>query len=502
MTDRTISGFHSATPGAPRTYTFCGLHLASRRIIDFIPATGRSSIIDAYLCAMKAGYRVSGVCPRSTFWADVGTPNGYRDTHRRIVEAARLNQPGHRFMARGRTRMATSLRHSGVKLHGWVSLGRNSRAAGGSRICDSIIMNDVEISRDADLNRAIIADGCKVTGHVTGIAMRAIHTPNHNLLSALKTMRWSPDDTILIPLSARGSARTFTRMRRGRESAMLIEYGVERPENGLYVQNARFLRTIGVRVPQVLLDLPDRHVTVMEDVGDCSLDVRIAGQSDAQVERAYETAIQAVLHLHREGAKRIGRSGLTLCEPFSPELYRWERELFAVHFLKQRLHLSEQAIQRPIRDLERLASSLLKEPEVLIHRDLQSSNILFYRQVPVFIDFQGMRLGPALYDLASLLCDPYVSLPGHLRSRLLLFYQNRSGFPADTFLQRFWQAAVQRLIQALGAYARLSHNRETSAFGRHIRPALKILDQALKSSDNMDGVRSIVSHALTKGDDV
>ena len=48
--------------------------------------------------------------------------------------------------------------------------------------------------------------------------------------------------------------------------------------------------------------------------------------------------------------------------------------------------------------------------EGFIHRDMQSRNIMLKGGRWYFIDFQGGRLGPVQYDLASLLIDPYVGL--------------------------------------------------------------------------------------------
>ena len=498
MADHIISSFHSPAPGSRSTYTFCGLHLASRRILSFIPPNTCSSIIDAYARSMNRGNRVAGLCPRRSFWADIGTAAGYLDAHRRTFEAARSQQPGSGFLPRHYFRTLAALKRHGVTTRGWVSVGRNVRMARGSQVRDSVIWDGAALGRGTVLDQAIVGDAATVTGHLRGIALRADRSDSPSLLLALERIGWPPGETTAMPLAPRGSARTFTRIRKRTSSAIVIEYSLERPENGLYVQNAKFLRRLGVRVPRILLDLPDDRIVVTEDAGNCSLGDRIAGKTGPDIVAVYESVIKALAPLYRAGKRLAAREGLTLCEPFSDNLYRWERELFASHYLKGRLRLSAPVIRGAMLDLKRVARALQDEPQVLIHRDLQSSNILFCRREPVFIDFQSMRIGPQLYDLASLVCDPYVCLPEPVQFGILALCGNACQGRTNGFTRRFWTAAVERLIQALGAFARMGRNPETADFARHIRPTLKMLDRALQYVDDLPHLRRIVDGALAQ----
>ena len=187
---------------------------------------------------------------------------------------------------------------------------------------------------------------------------------------------------------------------------------------------------------------------------------------------------------------------MTLCAPFSAETYGWERGLFGTFFLRRWLRLSPPRTRQILSDLESAAHRLLGAPPVLVHRDLQSSNILMRGREPLFIDFQGLRLGPALYDIASLLCDPYMSLPDSVQEELLEYYAERRRQPLSAVAPVFWNAAVQRLAQALGAYARLGLRQETAHFRTHIMPGLKMLDRAARKSHSFDSVRRLVSSVI------
>ena len=128
-------------------------------------------------------------------------------------------------------------------------------------------------------------------------------------------------------------------------------------------------------------------------------------------------------------------------------------------------------------ELSALAARLLSQPPVLVHRDLQSQNVMIRDGEPVLIDFQGMRPGSFFYDLGSLLWDPYVAFPEGERDDLLQCYQEVSGSPYswEVFRELFRLASAQRLMQALGAYGFLGLKRAKPHFLAHVRPALSNL---------------------------
>ena len=281
------------------------------------------------------------------------------------------------------------------------------------------------------------------------------------------------------PLPPRGSARTFWRLRQGPETVMLVRYSRERLENAWYARQGRFLHRLGVPVPRIVLDWPERALIVIEDAGHTSLQDLSPGLSEQRLRALYEDVLQHIAPLHRRGAQVAARTRLPLSPPFSPRLYRWEHALFCDEFLRRHVAGDPRRLRAIRQELSRLIPPLAAAPCVLLHRDLQSSNVLIRQRHPVFIDFQGMRLGPLVYDLASLLCDPYVELPAALVESLL--QQCCARWPAAHCSSHlFWNAAVQRLAQALGAYGRLGANPATAGFQRHIPAGVRSMLRALR----------------------
>jgi aminoglycoside/choline kinase family phosphotransferase/dTDP-glucose pyrophosphorylase len=431
--DGTVGSFHVARPGRPGTYTFCGLHLVSPDVLEFMPAQDAFSIIDVYRRAQRAGRRIAGVCVPGSLWCDIGTPDSYLAAH----EAYRQ-----RFPDRCRNRPAAR--------------------------CFDALELPVEATGDADL------------------------------AAAVRALRWPAARTRALPLARKGSDRRFTRIRCGHRRAMVVTHGTARPENEHYARHARLLARAGVRVPVLLRHLPSRRTAVFEDVGGTALLDWVRDKSEHRVRALYGRILECVHTFHTHGARAAARA--PLCQPFGPALYRWERELFAEHFLRGHLHEPGAVVRRILRELETVPDHLAGRPRVLLHRDLQSTNILLRGREPVLIDFQSMRMGPAAYDVASLLCDPYVSLPASTQAHVLDRLASRHPAYARQVRDAFWWAAVQRLVQALGAFGRLSAVPGVTWYRPHIRPALKMLDRALLQVQTLPCTQRWVKRALAKAD--
>jgi hypothetical protein len=455
-----VTCFRSPRPGAPGTVTFCGLHLLTRRILDYLPrAECAFSIVRAYEEAMRRGERIAVVEPPQAAWLDIGSPETYLEAHRPIL-------PPH--------------------------------PAGG----ESVVLEGATLGPRARLTRAIVGPGVRLNTALEGVAVDAAAwraagaapdaEDRDRVAGAMKALRLDAPGAWVQPLPGRGSDRSFFRVGAGRRTAMVVVYGLARPENAKYAAITRFLRRRGVPVPAVLLDLPARRVLALADAGSLSLEAAARGLDERTLEQLYRRVLTAGLRLHAI-APESARS-LPLEPPFGGPLYAWEHDLFARHFLEARLRLPRAEKDRALAALRTVSRRLVRLRPVLVHRDLQSSNILLPGGRPVFIDYQGLRPGPAAYDLASLLCDPYVALSPALRARLLEYYAARSPRGAEV-RETFWCAAVQRLSQALGAYGRLAAAPATARFARHIPPALANLREALDHVEGMEEFRRVVDRA-------
>jgi len=306
-----------------------------------------------------------------------------------------------------------------------------------------------------------------------------------------------------------GSIRTFHRIQYGDSStAVFMHYDRALKENSYYATIAQFLRNIGISVPLVMAHDPHKGFIVMEDLGDSDL---WSFRHELWIVRsAYYRKTLIIAHrLHTFPLEEFPSRKVPLMEQFSPDLYRWERNYFYENFVQAVCGIDLNPSDR--NDLEAelkgLSDRLENIKPGLVHRDLQSQNIMICKGEPVLIDFQGMRFGNLFYDLGSLLYDPYVSLTEEERIELLRYYylfwvlgRNEINVKDERrmlsltwmyFLDMFRDASAQRLMQALGAYGFLGLKRGISAFLNHIPNGIANLIDASTRAKHLPRLKSL-----------
>ncbi|QSR84815.1 aminoglycoside phosphotransferase family protein [Methylacidimicrobium sp. B4] len=306
--------------------------------------------------------------------------------------------------------------------------------------------------------------------------------------------------TSITKLEKGGSDRSFYRIRMEPDwSLILVRYGESRPENARYGPLGNFLHSLGVRSPRIYGQDPLRGLLWIEDLGDADLwSYRNAPWQE--LGPLYRSALREIFALHARGDGGLG--GLRTEPPFTRDLYAWEQGYFFANCLGRFLHLEASPLARlsALPRLTWIAERLAAFPRHLIHRDFQSQNVLIRAGQAYLIDFQGMRLGLASYDLASLLYDPYVALHAEQREELRSYYgslwREASLTPPEDLGEAFDWAALQRLMQALGAYGYLGLVKKKEKFLRYIPVALRLLAEVLQRIPGLEPLLAQVELSL------
>lgn len=220
----------------------------------------------------------------------------------------------------------------------------------------------------------------------------------------------------------------------------------------------------------------------MEDMGDSSLQDTVSLQKSRIP--FYEEVIEILFRLQTKGSEGFETEWCYQTERYDQfVMRRYEADYFRDAFLCNYLGLKKDwpELEAPFNYLAATASRA--DNQFFLHRDFQSRNIMVSNKKIGILDWQGGRLGPLAYDLASLLIDPYTELSAQERGQLyecyLLLLKKYNSQLLDPFKSHFPYLAIQRNLQILGAFSYLSKVQRRPHFEAYISPALKSLQTLL-----------------------
>lgn len=259
------------------------------------------------------------------------------------------------------------------------------------------------------------------------------------------------------PLPGAGSNRRYFRLKG--EQTLIGVIGTSVEENRTFLYMASHFHHKGLPVPRVFAVSDDQNAYLQEDLGNTQLFDLIKnrrGQDfDEPTLKLLTRTMQDLARFQFEGAEGMD---FGKCYP-QPEFNRrsalWDLNYFKYCFLKATgTEFQEDRLED---DFERMADTLAQaSPRAFMYRDFQSRNVMISQESPRFIDFQGGRRGPVLYDVASFLWQAKANFPDNLRRKLAEVYRQalQAYCPMDTadFENQLRLFVLFRTLQVLGAY--------------------------------------------------
>lgn len=469
-------------------YTFSGIHIFRRDVLDFLdPNREDPDIICAYQRAVEEGLLVNGiVANHGVYWSDIGTAGDYIRAHGAIADCALKHNTMLRSAQAEQAHRRSELELRGVACTGSLGLGTELSVPAGSHLHNAVLWDYTRLPRPL-----LYADGIFVGDDVQSPKpIDDARLPDRRVYISLGI---DPEKSELEPLAKQGSGRKYLRIKSGDKSWVWCAYNPERRENAGFAAISDFLCRLGVRVPDVKLHLADTFELVSSDLGQSDIN-QVAGQMKEHL--LFEVVEQvALLHVRGDQAARLEE--LPMQKGFTKGLYDWERDYFRNNMLDRCLEAPELWVDAASEYCD-LRSVLLREPLVPIHRDLQSANIKVLDGRVYLIDFQGMRLGSAAYDLGSLLYDPYQCYSQELRGSVWRRYCRKvhdfNGTPPQSSV--LYAAAYQRLLQALGAFGKLWLKDGLEWYKQFIVPGFRMLVEAAREADRYPGLLKMARKGL------
>lgn len=313
----------------------------------------------------------------------------------------------------------------------------------------------------------------------------------------------------LAPASADASFRRYFRLTfaAGSPSRIVMDAPPEKEDVRPWLHVAELFRAAGAHVPEVLAQDLDQGFLLLSDLGSTTYLNALQPPADQapDLHRAahlYADALGALAAI--QCASRPG-----VLPEYDRALLLRELQLFPEWYIARHKGVTLTDAETAMLDtaFERILAVNLAEPQVFVHRDYHSRNLMLLDPAdglganPGIIDFQDAVYGPISYDLVSLFKDAYIRWDEDFILDMLIRYwetAKKLGLPVRAefadFHRDFEWMGVQRHIKVLGIFARLCHRdgkdgyladmplvmdylRRACKRWRDLGPLLKLLDR-------------------------
>lgn len=298
----------------------------------------------------------------------------------------------------------------------------------------------------------------------------------------------------IVALTKAGSNRQYFRLFGHKTVVGVVGTSVD--ENKAFIYLSRHFSDKGLNVPRVYGVSSDMRCYIQEDLGDTSLfDLR-------QDETLVESAVALLPQIQYLGAVGLDFNRCYPVSDFDGQSILWDLNYFKYCFLNTSgVTYRENFLEE---EFHKMATRLSANPDnTFMYRDFQSRNVMIKDGAPYFIDFQGGRRGPAIYDLVSFVNQSRAAYPDGLKKRLILSYiaaaSKFTEIDSTKFHESFREFSLLRNLQVLGAYGFRGRFERKPHFLKSISPAISDLARLIAEPFNnypylMEVLNEMIKH--------
>ncbi len=281
------------------------------------------------------------------------------------------------------------------------------------------------------------------------------------------TLKQHIDPVTLAPLKGDAGTRTYHRFSIDDHHLVLADYGSAKMDMASFITCAEHFSAADLPIPRIWMVDHQNGYIVQTDLGDTTLYTQCQnGTKPCHV--SYQLALAVLQQLQTA-------TTLTPVLPhYDAQALREELGLFETWYCEalcqQPLTTREQTLWST--RCEHLVANMLAQPQVPVHRDFHSRNLMIHDNTMVMIDFQDSVMGPISYDIMSLVYDCYIDLPPDFKKNCLATHfqslQAHGLIPSqigwEAYITWCQHSAIQRLLKILGIFARLGLRDHKTAF--------------------------------------
>lgn len=298
----------------------------------------------------------------------------------------------------------------------------------------------------------------------------------------------------LVPITNDASFRRYFRVALDGVSHIIMDAPPDKENCHPFIDIAQRLQASGLNAPKIVASKLEQGFLLLTDLGS---QLYLPALNEAQqVDNLYGDALDALVLMQTNTSSQ----GLPL---YDHQLLHKEMDLFTNWLLDKHLNLSlSPADQASLEKcFELLSTSALSQPQVFVHRDYHSRNLMIVPQHnPGILDFQDAVKGPVTYDLVSLLRDCYIAWPlKRVKEWARRYYTQAQqasilkGIDEAQFFHWFDWMGIQRHLKASGIFARLYHRDGKSGYLKDIPRTLNYIVEVSANYPELAALHELVS---------
>ena len=456
---------------AVKCLAFTGIAVYRPEFLKFLPP-GKSGIVDSWLKALDAGYKVGTLDVSGCYWCDIGTPGGYSSA---VINS--LKADGETVYIHPSTKGCKQ-----IHLDGYVVIEEQGTLKKGSSLRNCILLPESRTESHTRYENCLLGPGFRIDIKESEF-LGSPCTPAAFLRKQESGAQGLSEATLI---GSGGSDRKYYRVRKDEKTEVLMQSSDEDTDFQRHIEYTIFFRKNFVPVPELIKAELDKKIAVFEDAGDLTLYSWLKCPRDKEgIEDLYRQVMDVLIQIHTAATGRVSECPLLHNRRFDYEYFRWETGYFIERFVKGMRNIKVRDFPSINKEFHALALKADSFAKTVIHRDFQSQNIMITKDGNLRItDYQGARMGPPAYDLASILWDPYYCLDDNIRDSLLDYYIGKTihGVKEGDFRKTLLTCRLQRHMQALGAYGFLSSVKGKEYFLKYVPEGLRLLKEDLSLS--------------------
>jgi len=311
------------------------------------------------------------------------------------------------------------------------------------------------------------------------------------------------ENIALTSLSGDAGFRKYYRFEQEGVSYIAVDAPPKMSNNLAFVEIQKTLQQAEIQVPDIIMCDLNEGFLCLSDFGDVLFS---DGLTLATMTDAYKNAIALLPRIANASVPK----GYSL-PIYDAEFIRTELTIFIEWLLQKHLTLSLSKQEKISLQccFDVLVESALEQPQVIVHRDYHSRNLMWLGdtlKAPKtlgVIDFQDAVVGPATYDVVSLLRDCYVKWPNENVETLFTYYCQLSEvekkYPDITpaqWIRWFDLMGLQRHIKASGIFARLYHRDDKGGYLKDIPLTLSYIVDISAKYPELNALHDLVLHKV------